>query len=162
MYLFSLREGDRTLFKGPAGAFYLRQDPHRDVLFVATGNGIAPLRSKLLHQLERETAQSITLFWGLRNQRDLYYQEELAALATTHPKFSFVTTFSRPEPGWPGATGRVTGLVEERITAVKNLAVYLCGNSGMLKDVTAILNQKGLCPIYREKYYDDAGGEPDD
>jgi hypothetical protein len=27
----------------------------------------------------------------------------------------------------------------------------------MIKDVTAVLNGKGLCPIYREKYYDDAG-----
>jgi CDP-4-dehydro-6-deoxyglucose reductase, E3 len=33
--------------------------------------------------------------------------------------------------------------------------VYLCGNSGMIDDVTALINQRGLCPIYREKYYDD-------
>jgi NAD(P)H-flavin reductase len=161
-YLFGLREGDRTQFKGPAGAFYFRQDSPRDVLFVATGTGIAPIRSMMFHQLEREAAQSVTLFWGLRSQRDLYYEDELAALAKTHPKFSFVMTLSRPEPGWPGMTGRVTRLVEERITSVKNLAVYLCGNNGMLKDVTAVLSQKGLCPIYREKYYDDAGAEPDD
>jgi NAD(P)H-flavin reductase len=36
---------------------------------------------------------------------------------------------------------------------VQNLAVYLCGNEGMIKDVTAVLQKKGLCPIYREKYY---------
>jgi NAD(P)H-flavin reductase len=56
----------------------------------------------------------------------------------------------------------VTRLVEERIASVKHLAVYLCGNSGMIKDVTAIIQKKGLCPIHREKYYDDTGPEPED
>ena len=47
-------------------------------------------------------------------------------------------------------------LVEERVTSVAQLAVYLCGSGGMIADVTATLQQKGLCPIYREKYYDAA------
>jgi len=153
-YLFGLREGSRTSFKGPAGAFYLRDDGARDLLFVATGTGIAPLRSMILAQLERGESRSVTLFWGLRSQRDLYWQEELTELAKIHPNFSFVTTLSRPEPGWEGGSGRVTALVDARVSSVTNLAVYLCGGSGMITDVTARLSAKGLCPIYREKYYD--------
>jgi CDP-4-dehydro-6-deoxyglucose reductase len=153
-YLFGLPEGARTEFKGPAGAFYLRDDGPRDLLFVATGTGIAPLRSMILAQLERASAQSVTLFWGLRSQRDVYLQEELHALARAHPTFSYVTTLSQPEPGWQGVSGRVTALIEQRIHSVSNLAVYLCGGNGMIKDVTAGLHAKGLCPIYREKYYD--------
>ena len=159
-YLFSLKEGDETQFKGPAGTFRLRDDPTRDHLFVATGTGIAPIRAMLLALFEKNAACPVTLFWGLRSQRDLYYLDELAAWAKAHPNFSFVTTLSRPEDGWPGERGRVTRLVEERIASVKNLAAYLCGNSGMLNDVTAILQKKGLCPIHREKYYDDTG-EPE-
>jgi hypothetical protein len=53
----------------------------------------------------------------------------------------------------------VTTLVEREIRDVKRLAVYLCGNSGMITDVTRIIQAKGLCPIFREKYYDDASGE---
>ena len=150
-YLFSLKEGDETQFKGPTGAFYLRDDLTRDHLFVATGTGIAPIRSMLFALAERGFPRPVTLYWGLRSQRDLYYQDDLAALA--HPNFAPLTTLSRPEDGWPGERGRVTRLVEERIASVKNLAVYLCGNEGMLKDVTAVLQKKGLCPIYREKYY---------
>jgi NAD(P)H-flavin reductase len=161
-YLFSLREGDQTRFTGPAGHFYLREDPARDLLFVATGTGIAPVRSMLLANFERRDPSPATLFWGLRSQRDLYYQEELAEFARREPKFTFLTTLSRPAPGWTGETGRVTRLVEERIASVKHLAVYLCGNSGMIKDVTAIIQKKGLCPIHREKYYDDTGPEPED
>lgn len=154
-YLFSLREESRTEFKGPAGAFYLRDDATKDLLFVATGTGIAPIRSMILARLEHASPRSVTLFWGLRSQRDLYLQEELQALVKAHPTFSYVTTLSRPDPGWEGAVGRVTAVVERRVSSVANLAVYLCGGSGMIKDVTARLNAKGLCPIYREKYYDD-------
>jgi NAD(P)H-flavin reductase len=154
-YLFSLREGSRTSFKGPAGAFYLKDDGDRELLFVATGTGIAPMRSMILAQLQRAPDRPVTLFWGLRSQRDLYWQDEWAALALAHPNFIVVTTLSRPEPGWSGAHGRVTALVEERINSVRNLAVYLCGGSAMIKDVTARINAKGLCPIYREKYYDE-------
>jgi NAD(P)H-flavin reductase len=153
-YLFGLREGDKAQFKGPAGSFYLRED-ERDLLLVATGTGIAPLRSMLLADLARTSTRRIMLMWGLRSQRDLYFQQEFEELSRIHPRFTAVTTLSRPEPGWTGVVGRVTALVENRITSVKSLSAYLCGNGVMIKDVTAILNGKGLCPIHREKYYDE-------
>lgn len=154
-YLYGLRVGDRTTFKGPAGSFYLKDDGTRDLLLVATGTGIAPIRSMILAQLERQTSQALTLFWGLRSQRDLYYQEEFQSLAGQHPRFSFVATLSQPEAGWTGVTGRVTALVQDRITSVRNLAAYLCGNGGMIREVTALLQGQGLCPIYREKWYEE-------
>jgi CDP-4-dehydro-6-deoxyglucose reductase, E3 len=42
---------------------------------------------------------------------------------------------------------------------VKNLDVFLCGNHAMIRDVTEIIRTKGLCPIYREIYYDDPSPE---
>ena len=111
--------------KGRRGHFILRDDGSRDLLFVATGTGIAPFRSMILAQLERGESRSVTLFWGLRSQRDLYLQEELQELARAYPKFSYVTTLSRPEPGWNGAIGRVTTLIDQRVPSVKNLAAYL-------------------------------------
>ena len=128
---------------------------------MATGTGIAPIRSILLELCERGLQRSVSLYWGLRTEKDVYYQDELQRLANDNLKFRFLTTLSRPGDGWKGKIGRVTWYVAEEIQSVNNLAVYLCGNSGMLKDVTDILKTKGLCPIYREKYYDDAG-EPDD
>ncbi|OGW69505.1 MAG: hypothetical protein A3A88_11205 [Nitrospirae bacterium RIFCSPLOWO2_01_FULL_62_17] len=160
-YLFSLKKGDEAQFKGPAGNFHLRGDPAKDLLFVATGTGIAPVWSMLHDRLERGSDRSITLFWGLRSQRDLYYQDELAALDRKHANFTAITTLSKPEPGWTGATGRVTRLIDEHVRSVANVSVYLCGNSGMIGDVMALINKKGLCPIYREKFYDDSG-TPDD
>jgi NAD(P)H-flavin reductase len=97
------------------------------------------------------------LYWGLRSPRDLYLQEELAEWVKRIPSFTAITTLSRPDPGWSGEAGRVLRLIEERVESVKNVAVYLCGNSGMIVDVTALIRQKGLCPIYREQYYEDTG-----
>lgn len=152
-YLYGLRQGDPVTFKGPAGSFYLREDPTKRIVFVATGTGIAPFRSMLLTQLERNNAQSVTLLWGLRHEHDVYYQDEFRALTASHPQFSFVMTLSRPGPTWPGIKGRVSDLIHERVTSVQDVAVYLCGNGDMIKEVTATIQAKGLCPIYREKYY---------
>lgn len=160
-FLFGLKEGAETRFKGPAGHFYLREDPGRGLLFVATGTGIAPIRSMVLANVERPEPRPTTLYWGLRNQRDLYLQEELAEWAERMPSFTAITTLSRPDPGWSGEVGRVLRLIEGRIGSVKNLAVYLCGNSSMIVDATELIRKKGLCPIYREQYYDD-NGSPED
>jgi NAD(P)H-flavin reductase len=160
-FLFDLQAGEKTQFKGPAGHFYLRDDPGRELLFIASGTGIAPIRSMLLANAERPDPIPATLFWGLRSQRDLYDQEELVELTRRMPTFTAITTLSRPDPGWSGSSGRVLRLIEERIASVKNLAVYLCGNSAMIVDATSLLQKNGLCPIYREKYYDDTGAPED-
>jgi len=158
-FLFGLKPGDQVHFKGPAGNFRLSDDASRNLLFVATGTGIAPLRSMLHTLLPKGTPQVVSLLWGLRAQRDLYYQAELHELAARYPMFHSTVTLSRPDPGWTGPTGRVTALVQERVATVDNLAVYLCGNGGMIKDVTDFLRSKGLCPIYREKWYDEVHEE---
>lgn len=151
-YLFGLQEGDRTSFKGPAGTFILRDGP-RDLLFVATGTGIAPIRSMLRSLAESTSTRTITLFWGLRSQPDLYYQDELNCLRERLPRFSFVTTLSQPTNQWQGSSGYVTPLVQRHVTSVANLEAFLCGNGGMIRDVRDVLRSKGLCPIRVEQYY---------
>jgi CDP-4-dehydro-6-deoxyglucose reductase len=153
-YLFGLQRGDRTTFKGPAGTFVLRESP-RDLLFVATGTGIAPIRSMLWSLADVSSPRAITVIWGLRSERDLYYQDELVDLQGRLPSFTFTTTLSQPTSDWRGAVGRVTPLVDSRVTSVANLEVFLCGNGGMIRDVRDVIRRKGLCPIRVEQYYDD-------
>jgi len=159
-FLYALRLGDAVQFQGPAGMFVLREGDDRDLLLVATGTGIAPLRSILLTRLEQPGSSRISLVWGLRSERDLYYQDELRALAAEHPRFSFVTTLSQASDKWTGERGRVQRIVEERVDSTDRLAVYVCGNSGMIKAVSDIIRRKGVCPIHREQYYRDAEPMP--
>ena len=151
-YLFGLRQGDSTTFKGPVGSFTLH-DNRRDVLFVATGTGIAPIRSMLWSLAARASTRRLTLLWGLRSERDLYYEDELTILRQQLPNLSATITLSQPTGGWRGPIGRVSPLVSDTVTAVSNLEVYLCGNGGMIRDVKDIIRRKGLCPIYTEQYY---------
>lgn len=153
-YLFGLEDGDETWFRGPAGSFVLTAGT-RDLLFVATGTGIAPFRSMLRWLAAHDPSRRATLFWGLRHDHDVYWQDELARLAERLPNFTYVTTLSRPSPEWAGSTGRVTSLVESRVESVSNLEVFVCGSSGMIADVTALIRTKGICPIRREQYYVD-------
>lgn len=153
-YLFSLKPGDEVRCDGPAGTFLLRDYPDRRMLFVATGTGIAPMRSMIRARLPSPTP--VVLLWGLRSERDLYYQDEFGELATQYPEFTFTTTLSRPSRQWTGEVGRVQHLVERHVTAVDDLAVYLCGNSGMIASVVSLIKARGVCSIHREQYYRDA------
>lgn len=151
-YLFGLQKGDDTTFKGPVGSFTLR-DNDRDVLFVATGTGIAPIRSMLRTLADAGSTRRIDLYWGLRTERDVYYEDELAVLRKHLPRFSSTTTLSQPSESWRGAVGRVVPHVVNGITSVANLDVYLCGNGSMIRDVRDAIRRMGLCPIYTEQYY---------
>jgi NAD(P)H-flavin reductase len=157
-FLYGLRPGDAVQFRGPAGTFTLRDAPERDLLLVATGTGIAPLRSMLLARLEQPGEGRILLVWGLRNDRDLYYQDEFCALARQHARFSFVATLSQPSHAWRGASGHVQSVIETRVRSVEGLSAYVCGNSAMIATVAEMLTRKGPCPIHREQYYLDATG----
>jgi len=138
----------------------LRDYPDRRLLFVATGTGIAPIRSMLLRRLPSPTP--VTLFWGLRSERDLYFQQELADISARHPEFTVVTTLSQPSSEWRGARGRVQQLIEQHVTDVDDLAVYVCGGSAMIASVIGLIRARGVCPIHREQYYKDAPvPEPD-
>jgi CDP-4-dehydro-6-deoxyglucose reductase, E3 len=150
-FLFSRQVGDTVSFKGPAGTFVLRDYPDRRLLFVATGTGIAPIRSMLHARLPSPTP--VVLIWGVRHERDCYFQDELAALAARYPEFSYTTTLSQPSPEWTGAVGRVQPLVEAHTARVDDLAVYVCGSREMITSVTALIRSRGICPIHTEQYF---------
>jgi Na+-transporting NADH:ubiquinone oxidoreductase subunit NqrF len=64
---------------------------------------MGPFRSMILSQLERNSSQSLALFWGVRSERDLYFQDKFQDLTDQYPHFSFVTTLSQAGPAWTGA-----------------------------------------------------------
>lgn len=152
-YLFSLAVGDEVAFRGAAGTFVLRDYTDRRLLFVATDTGIAPIRSMLLARLPSPTP--VTLVWGLHSERDLYFQEELAGLAARYPEFTAVTVLEQANESWRGARGHVQQWIAEHVTTVDDLAVYVCGGSGMISSVVTLIRARGVCPIHREQYYKD-------
>ena len=140
-----LKEGEELLINGPYGEFYLR-DSDRDILMVATGTGLAPIKS-ILHQMQKEQIQrKTTVYFGARTRKDLFYYEALKEFEETIPNFIFVPTLSRPteEDKWEGEIGRVTKLIEKNITENAPVDVYICGAPAMVDSCTDLLEKKGI------------------
>ena len=100
----------------------------------------------------------ITLLFGVRNEVDLFEQGELQRWEERFERFNFVPTLSRPEPGWTGATGRVTEHLNAMELPSDDIQVYLCGNGAMIQDAIALLEARGIDRrsrrIVLEKYFD--------
>lgn len=152
-WLFTLEPGAEIEATPPLGYFVIR-NPQRDAVFVATGTGIAPMRSMLEAWLERDDPRQLTLLFGVRYERTILYREEFEELAAKHPNFRFWPTLSRPEPSWSGRTGHVQQHLTEAIGERRDLDVYICGLKAMVDDVRIILKGMGFDrkQIIYEKY----------
>lgn len=140
-----LKRGEELRATGPFGEFYLR-DSERDILLIATGSGLAPIRS-ILHQIESEgISRKTVLFFGAKTKHDLFYYEDLKAWEKSLPNFTFIPTLSRSdeEDHWLGEKGRVTHLIEKHIPENASLDAYLCGAPEMVDSCAAILVKKGI------------------
>ena len=141
--LFELSPGDRvSLADAAKGDFLLRRD-RREHVMVATGTGIAPLRSMLRDALSRASAapQQFWVLHGASFADELPYADELAALARADARVRYVPTVSRPgdlrNRGWVGQSGRVDALVWPTVQArsKNDVAVYACGHPEMVRAV---------------------------
>jgi ferredoxin-NADP reductase len=155
-YFDALRPGDTIRFTGPMGFFVNELSHSGDVVYVATGTGIAPFLPMIDEVLRRPEAGKVQLFWGLRSEQDVFYQDELTALATRHPRFSYQVYLSRPH-GFSRLRGRVTGPVLEILPSLRDPTFYLCGNGQMIDEVKEGLIARGVSrkrQIRTEAFFD--------
>jgi CDP-4-dehydro-6-deoxyglucose reductase/ferredoxin-NAD(P)+ reductase (naphthalene dioxygenase ferredoxin-specific) len=150
-----LKVGDTLKVSGPLGVAYLREAHHGPVLLIAGGSGLAPIQSILRSLLARAHAAPVTLYFGVRSERDLYHEELLKELAARHPNFSFHVVLSEQK----GERGRRYGLVHEAVAAdlagCDGLMAYLAGPPVMVEAATAVLQAKGAQPrqIHADAFY---------
>ncbi|MFW6137718.1 MAG: NADH:ubiquinone reductase (Na(+)-transporting) subunit F [Spirochaetota bacterium] len=151
-----LTAGDRVVMTGPFGDFFLREESERDIIGVIGGCGMAPLRSIILHLAERNMPRRVTLFFGARSKRDLFFTRQLSDLQKKYPNFRFIPALSEPKPEdkWEGETGLVTDVVEKHIQDGSRYEGYLCGPPPMIDAAIEVLNKKGMDEknIYYDKF----------
>jgi CDP-4-dehydro-6-deoxyglucose reductase len=150
--LFEMQPGETVEIRPPLGMFVLRNPP-RDVVFIATGTGIAPFRSILKAQLN-ETSPAFTLVFGVRHESHLMYRQEFEEMARKYAHFRFMPTLSRPPADWTGLSGHVQKHLPEAIGDRRDVDVFLCGLKLMVDDVRNILKEMGFerKQILFEKY----------
>lgn len=152
-FLFDLGEGETVEMKGPYGTFVVR-NPHRDMVMVATGTGIAPFRSMVAGYLAAGGASKTTLVFGVRYPENILYRADFERWQQQHPNFTFLPTLSRAPDNWTGRRGHVQQHLDEALAARTDVDVYICGLKAMVDDVRARLTAKGFDrkQIIHEKY----------
>jgi ferredoxin-NADP reductase len=134
--------GDRVSFTGPMGFFVLELQHAGDLVFGATGVGIAPVLPMLDEALARNELGRIHLFWGNRDREDLFWLEELQRRRSQ--RFSYDIYLSRATPEWDGARGRITAGLLDAAPNFSHPTFYLVGNGAMVRDVKTQLVARGF------------------
>ncbi len=130
----SLAVGSIITMKGPFGLFLLRPNDH-DILFAATGAGIAPFRSQILHSLNAGETRTMHLFFGVRNIEDLFWHKEFESLQERHNNFHLHLCFSGEHANVSGETGRIQKFLPNFIKNTETTDLYVCGAPEMVADI---------------------------
>lgn len=140
-----LKQGERVQVNGPYGDFGLR-DTEREIVFIAGGSGMAPIKSILLDMERKQIGRRARYFFGARAVRDLFLVEEMKRLEQALSNFTFIPALSAPETddNWQGDTGLITEVVERHLESGENVEAYLCGSPGMIKACVEVLTKKGV------------------
>jgi naphthalene 1,2-dioxygenase ferredoxin reductase component len=134
-----LRRGDMVTVEGPYGASWLREKHRGPIVAVAGGSGLAPIKSIVETALAAGSPQPIHLYFGARDERDVYLEAHFHDLAAQHPNLRFTPVLSQPSED----TARRVGLVHEAMTAdladLDGAKIYLAGPPPMVEAATALL-----------------------
>ena len=149
--LARLRAGERLLVaSNPAGFLVLSEVPEAKTLWlVSTGTGIAPFLSILRTETPWKRFRDVVLVHAVRHAAELVYQDVIRKISKEH-SLHYVTFVSR-EAHAGALAGRIPAALRDgRLEKAAGLAldheahVMLCGNPDMLKDVQAVLAERGL------------------
>jgi CDP-4-dehydro-6-deoxyglucose reductase/ferredoxin-NAD(P)+ reductase (naphthalene dioxygenase ferredoxin-specific) len=121
---------------GPYGNAYLRETS-RPLVAVAGSTGLAPIRSILLTALARGNHHPMHLFFGVRDEPDLYGWDELRSLATEHPHLRVTPMLSKPERPTRFRTGLVHEALAESFASLAGYNVHLAGPTAMVEAARA-------------------------
>jgi len=157
-YLTSLNEGQEMLFDGPAGIFTLKETTNAKV-FLATGTGLAPMRSMLKKILNSKSEVSnkfeirnskLFLFWGGSYFKDVCLLDELKSFEKNLPNFKLFLCISRetsldqiPEGDRKYYhLGRVPTALEKYWEEIKDAEFNICGNQEVVEGLKNYLFAK--------------------
>ncbi|MGE0875124.1 MAG: 2Fe-2S iron-sulfur cluster-binding protein [Burkholderiales bacterium] len=141
-----MKPGDQVRFEGPLGAFFLREDTDKPVIFVAGSTGFAPVKSMLEYAFGKGSRRRMLLYWGTRTLEDMYLVDLPLRWETEHDNFTFVPVLSDPAPGtrWEGRTGLVHEAILADFPSLAGHQVYACGSTAMVEAAHPAFRARGL------------------
>ena len=143
--LHNLQVGDEVLVRGPYGNNFPVDTvlKGKDLLFIAGGIGLAPLRSVINYCIDkRDEYGTIDIVYGARSADDLVRLDEIKDVWMNVPGVNVHLTIDREQEGWDGHVGFVPNYVKELGLNVNKVAL-LCGPPIMIKFVLQGLKELG-------------------
>ena len=140
-----LQPGDEVGVRGPFGnGFDVEAARGADLVFVAGGIGLAPLRS-LIHEVlaHRQDFGGIVMLYGARSPADLVYRDELARLSS-RPDLRVELTVDVGDSNWTGHVGVVPELVKKAPEDFSRWTAFVCGPPIMIRFTAQALLEKGV------------------
>jgi len=133
--------------EGPLGSSIYREraGPQAPpMLLIGGGTGIAPLKSIARHVLESGLPRRMTLYWGVRSERDLYAHAFLEDAARHDARLRYVPVLSEPSPAWEGRRGLVHEAVLAEVDALAHHEIYASGPPQMIDAVRREFRARGV------------------
>jgi len=145
--IYDMSVGDEIELLDVCGqGFRLDEIKGRDLVFVAMGTGVAPLRSALRHVLKRknEFGQLVVLY-GERTPDDFCYRDETEVWENAGVELRQV--ISRPDGhDWSGPTGYVQSLLDNVLPELASPVALICGSREMIDQTRERLGKMGFKP----------------
>ena len=144
--IHSLEVGAQVTVRGPYGRnFPVEEDfKGKDLLFIAGGIGLAPLRSVINYVRHyRENYGKVVIVYGARSKDDLVDIDEIKNEWVNEKDFEVYLTIDREQEGWDGHVGFVPAYVKE-LGLDPNMTAVLCGPPIMIKFTLAGLLELGF------------------
>ena len=143
-----LRPDDKIQLRGPIGGHFVWTglELRNPLLLVGGGSGVVPLMCMLRHRKLSGCVVPAALLYSCRTREEVIYQEELADIARSDPRFTLRITLTRDSaPSWSGATGRIDlPAVHALLTDLGGAAdSFVCGSHGFVEAASALLMQAG-------------------
>jgi NAD(P)H-flavin reductase len=149
-FLDRVGRGTRVGISGPFGThFPVEKMEGEDILLIAGGLGIAPLRSPILAVLEKRSRYGqVDIIYGARRPSELLFGYEYAMWRQFDVGLDIIVDQS--EEGWPGPVGLITEILKKRIAGSRLLdmqartSAIVCGPPVMFRFVCDLLTQAGV------------------
>jgi NAD(P)H-flavin reductase/hemoglobin-like flavoprotein len=126
-----LRVGELIRLASPMGSMVLDRRSTRDIVFMAGGTGLAPIRALLEELTTFNRTRWVHMFFGVRDRTDLYELPYLQALAEAYPWLSVVPICSN-DPDWGGEVGTISDVVS-RFGPWREHDFFVSGSPSMIR-----------------------------
>jgi NAD(P)H-flavin reductase len=135
--------GDTVLLAAARGEMAVPDDPARDLVCVAGGTGLAPLKAiteAVVGAAAQGRRREITLYVGVRRKRDLYDARDLETLRLAYPPLTVIPV-AEHELDFAGRVGRLPEVVWTH-PSFRDCDVYVAGPAGLVKSAAQVLSKR--------------------